>query len=155
MEFFKQRKFVKYRCYEKNMYEFQSGFFCFNFCFCITTHFPLRSIFHWTLGISLVYSTLAEAKLPNLCGVWTNSLLTWWVRLLAMTGPIIPGMVANVFVMPRRMPAYLWRQLCTGWSLCHTSSSFFQQTHRLPGCAPVSPSWGGILHPAAEKAAFQ
>lgn len=28
------------------------------------------------------------------------------VRLLAMMGPTIPGTVANVFVMPRRTPAY-------------------------------------------------
>lgn len=28
------------------------------------------------------------------------------VRLLAMMGPVIPGIVANVFVMPKRMPAY-------------------------------------------------
>lgn len=36
--------------------------------------------------------------------------LTCLVSSLAMTGPTMPGMVAKVFVIPRRIPAYLQTQ---------------------------------------------
>lgn len=36
--------------------------------------------------------------------------LTCFVRCLAMTGPTMPGIVANVLVIDKRMPAYLQTQ---------------------------------------------
>lgn len=56
-------------------------------------------------------------KLPNIFSLKAKFLLTSGVRLLAMMGPVIPGIVANVFVMPKRMPAYLGREFHR--DLCH------------------------------------
>ena len=70
-------------------------------------------------------------KLPNLFSLQAKFLLTSGVRLLAMMGPIIPGIVANVFVMPRRMPAYLGRQVHRG--LGYTSAPFTDSASPDPG----------------------
>ena len=37
-----------------------------------------------------------------------------------MMGPIIPGIVAKVFVMPRRIPAYLQKHFYRGLLMCYT-----------------------------------
>lgn len=50
-----------------------------------------------------------------------------------MMGPIIPGMVANVFVMPRRMPAYLGREF-PGGRLVLKGSSFYRHSSILGLC---------------------
>ena len=36
-----------------------------------------------------------------------------------MMGPIIPGIVAKVFVMPRRIPAYLQKHFYRGLLMCY------------------------------------
>lgn len=40
-----------------------------------------------------------------------NDFLTWLVSPLPMTGPTMPGIVAKVLVIDKRMPAYLQTQI--------------------------------------------
>lgn len=51
-----------------------------------------------------------QTHCADLYRVIVHEFLTWLVSSFAMTGPTMPGMVAKVLVIPRRMPAYLQTQ---------------------------------------------
>jgi hypothetical protein len=81
-----------------------------------------------TLNFTIKSSQVTQVCSSHVFSLQAKELLTSGVRLLAMPGPTIPGMVANVFVTPRRMPAYLWRhfhRLTTG--LCIYAAPFNKQ----------------------------